>query len=108
MAGNTVKISNIYPVPTPGATDTNYTISSSAVDYSDMSMTVNSLTRYIVFDVTGADVRVTFDGSAPTSSNGHLVYAGQSYTWALTTFKLAKFIRAASTDAVIHATQFTD
>ena len=50
---------------------------------------------------------VTFDGSAPTSTNGHLMQAFTSYTWDVETAKAAKFIRQGSTSATIHASEFT-
>ena len=68
----------------------------------------NSLTRYIVLDVQLADVRVTYDGSAPTSTNGHILFAGRSYTWSKQAAVAAKFIRDGSVSASIHASEFTD
>lgn len=55
------------------------------------------------WDVQTADVMVTFDDSAPTTTNGHRLYAGQHGTWSKARFNAAKFIRATSTSAVIHA-----
>lgn len=54
-------------------------------------------------DIQDADVMVTFDNSAPTSTNGHRLYVGKSYTWAASRFNAAKFIRQGSTSAAIHA-----
>jgi hypothetical protein len=51
---------------------------------------------------------VTFDGSTPTASNGHLFKAGvQPFFWNKETARLAKFIRAGATDAAVHATPFS-
>ena len=100
------RTTNLYPVPTPGATDQTLTVDSTAggVQFSAF----NSLTRYVVLDVQVADVRVTYDGSAPTTTNGHILFAGRSYTWAKKTAEAAKFIEDTTTDAVIHASEFTD
>lgn len=54
-------------------------------------------------DVQDADVMVTFDNSAPTSTNGHRLYVGNSYTWATARFNAAKFIRQGSTSGTIQA-----
>ena len=78
---------NLYPVPTSGVNDQTLTVSNSAVQF---GTAFNELTRYIVLDVQVADVRVTYDGSAPTTSNGHILFAGRSYTWAKETAEAAK------------------
>ena len=100
-------ITNLYPVPTPGATDQALAVGNSVVQLTDGGA-FNSLTKYIVLDVQVADVRVTYDGSAPTSTNGHILFAGRSYTWAKRTAEAAKFIEDTTTDATIHASEFTD
>jgi hypothetical protein len=98
-------VTNLYPKPTVGVTDQTLTVSSSAVQF---GTAFNKLTRYIVFDVQVADVRVTYDGSDPTTSNGHILFAGRSYTWSKQAAEAAKFIQDGSTDATIHASEFTD
>lgn len=95
---------NLYPVPTDGVNDQTLTVSNSAVQF---ATAFNELTRYIVLDVQVADVRVTYDGSAPTTSNGHILFAGRSYTWGKKTAEAAKFFRDGSADATIHASEFT-
>lgn len=62
-------------------------------------------TTAVEFDVQTADVRVTFDGSAPTSTNGHLLPVGYSDIWPKAKATAAKFIRTGGTSAVIHASQ---
>lgn len=54
-------------------------------------------------DIQDADVMVTFDGSAPTATNGHRLYTGSSYTWAVARFNAAKFIRQGATSAAVQA-----
>lgn len=100
------RISNLYPRPTPGVTDQTLAVDNTTggVQFSAF----NSLTRYVVLDVQTADVRVTYDDSAPTSTNGHVLFAGRSYTWNVDTARAAKFIEDTTTDAVIHASEFTD
>jgi hypothetical protein len=51
---------------------------------------------------------VTFDGSNPSSTNGHLFKAGvQPFLWNKETARLAKFIRAGGSDAAVQATPFS-
>jgi hypothetical protein len=95
---------NIYPKPTNGVTDEALAVSSSAVPFSTAWKDGN--TKFVVLDIQSNDVRVTFDGSTPTASNGHILYAGQSFTWHVDTAVAAQFIRV-SADAVIHASAFT-
>ena len=105
---------NLYPVPNGTIGDRVLTVADSAVTLlttaslsGNTAPSFDSLTRYIVLDVQEADVRVTYDGVAPTSSVGHILYAGRSYTWAVETARVAKFIRDGSTSAKIHASEFT-
>jgi hypothetical protein len=57
--------------------------------------------------VQGADIMVTFDGSAPTSTNGHLFKSGYMDFWSARQADAARMIRAASTDAAVQASPFT-
>jgi hypothetical protein len=105
---------NLYPVPNGTIGDRVLTVGASATTLlttSDLSgntePSFDSLTRYIVLDIQDADVRVTYDGVAPTSSVGHILFAGRSYTWAVETARVAKFIADGSTSAKIHASEFT-
>ena len=50
---------------------------------------------------------VTFDGSDPSSTNGHLFKKlADPFFWHRDTARVAKFIRSASTDASVHVTPF--
>ena len=57
----------------------------------------------VEIDVQTADVMVTFDDSAPTTTNGHRMYQGQTASWGVARFNAAKFIRATATSAAIQA-----
>lgn len=97
---------NLYPKPVGGHTDQALAVDDTAggVQFGAFS----SSCKYVVLDVQVADVRVTYDGSSPTTSNGHILFAGRSYTWAVETARAAKFIEDTTTDAIIHASEFTD
>lgn len=62
-----------------------------------------SYVNTVEWDVQDADVMVTFDDSAPTTSNGHRLRVGQCGTWSAARFNAAKFIRATATDGTVHA-----
>jgi hypothetical protein len=104
-------ITNLYPIPTRDnsntlITDRRLTVSNSVVSLVD-STAFNANTRFVVVDIQSADVMVTFDGSNPSSSNGHRLASGSSYTWSKATASTAKFIRQDTTDAAVHASEFT-
>ena len=108
-------VTNLYPIPSGTANDHRLTVDATVggVQFSQSSKDDNtdafdSLTKYIAFDVQEADVFMTFDGSAPTTSNGHKLFAGRSYTFSKEAAVKAKFIRSGSTSAKIHASQFTN
>jgi hypothetical protein len=101
---NNSLIVNLYPTPT-GETDERLAVSSTAVSLT--GAWTASKTKYVLIDIQGADVMVTFDGSDPTSSNGHLYKkAADPFFWHRDAARVAKFIRSASTDASVHATPF--
>ena len=108
-------VTNLYPIPSGTGNDHRLTVDATAggVQFSQSSKDDNtdafdSLTKYIAFDVQDADVFMTFDGSAPTTSNGHKLFAGRSYTFSKEAAVKAKFIQAGGTSAKIHASQFTN
>ena len=102
------QVANLYPKPTVGGTDEKLAVSSTAVAFTTNWETSPSAgtNKFIVLDVQTNDVMVTFDGSTPTSTNGHRLYAGESFTWSVDTAMAAQFIRV-SADAVVHASPFT-
>lgn len=62
-------------------------------------------TTQVFWTCEAAQCRVTFDGSAPTSTNGHIIEVGDSGLWSVAMATAAKFIRTGATSAVIHASQ---
>lgn len=99
------KAVNFYPKPNGTKADERLTVSSAVVSF---STTFDITTGYVVFDVQNADVMVTYDGSTPSATNGHRLYAGTNGVWSRQAAQAAKFIRFGSTDGIIHASQFTD
>ena len=97
-------ITNLYPIPNGSAADEKLAVSTSVVQFAAF----DSDTKYVMIDVQTNNVMVTFDGSTPTASNGHLLLKEQGLiVLNAVTAKAAKFIRA-SADAVVHMSQFLD
>lgn len=107
MAYGSSGIGFIYPRPASGLIDERLAVSSSAVPFSSVATwAANDLCRMVMFDVQSNDVMMTVDGSTPTSTNGHRLYAGQNYTISFQMAAKAQFIRV-SADATIHASPLT-
>lgn len=62
----------------------------------------------VCLDIQTSDVRVRWDGTDPTSSTGHILPASTAYTWTVSQYNSAKFIRDSTmtVDAVIWASPF--
>lgn len=100
-------LNNLFPKPsiylsTPVA-DQRLTVDDTVggVQFSAFSQS----TDLVMFDIQTADVMCTIDGSAPTSSNGHRLANGTSYTWSKAMASAAKFIRLTGSNGVIHASE---
>lgn len=65
-------------------------------------------TTQVFWDCQDAPCRVTFDGSAPTTTNGHLIQPGDSGIWTKALAAAAKFIRTGATSGLIHASQLKE
>ena len=89
-------------IPQNGTTHKQRTVSSSAVPFLDWTLATD--TEHLLVQVTGADIRVTFDGTTdPTSTKGFRMQSGSSAYWTRTMALKARAIREASTDAVVEA-----
>jgi hypothetical protein len=102
-----VRVTNIYPLKvnpdTPGnPIDQALTVSGAVVSFAPFQ----ERTTIVTFDVQFADVRVRFGADDPTAVLGHVLYAGQSYTWSKQQAAAAKFI-AIGGDAELFATELT-
>lgn len=101
-------VTNLYPKPTNSTTMERLQVTaSSGSTGNSFQTTYSSNTKYIVLDVQDADVLVSYTGD-PTTALGHRLYAGRSYTWSKVAAEKAKFVKASTTTANIHATEFTD
>jgi|TARA_R110000868_G_C10729735_1_gene751500 hypothetical protein len=100
-------LNNLFPKPSYSSSgivlDQRLTVGASVVVFSTL---FNAITDLIALDVQDADVMVTFDGSDPSSTNGHRLYEGSHYTWSRASAQAARFIRQATTSASIQASEF--
>ena len=86
-------------IPQTGATHTQVTISSTAAA---VCSSLNADTTHVFVQFTGANARVTFDGSTnPTTSLGFQYPDGSTAYWTRTMALKAKAIRDDSTDVVV-------
>ena len=107
-------INNLLPKPTystAGRTDgTSALVAAQRLNISSTATSTfaafNARTDAIIFDVQTANTYCTFDGTTPTSTNGHILYAGQAYTWSPAAALAAKFVATTTTNSIIYASEF--
>ena len=97
-------ISNLYLKPTDGATSQRLT-PDTTTEATFGAFEIR--TKAISFDVQTNDAFMTIDGSVPSSTNGHKIYAGRAYTLSKEAAIKARFIAAAGT-SVIFASELTN
>lgn len=96
-------VTNLYMKPTTTATSQRLTPdASTVVSFAELDVK----TKAVSFDVQANDVFMTIDGSTPTTTNGHKLYAGRAYTLSSNSIEAAKFI-SASGSAVIFGSELT-
>ena len=80
----------MYPRPSGGVAQ-KLTVDSTVggVQITPFTATKNDL---VMFDIQGTDVFATVDGTAPTTSNGHKLYATNMYIWSVGMMNAGKFI----------------
>jgi len=62
-------------------------------------------TTQVFWSSEAGQCRVTFDNSAPSATNGHIIEVGDSGIWSTALAAAAKFFRTTATSAVISASQ---
>lgn len=95
------QISNLMPNSTQA--DQRLTVDATAGGVQLSALHADTTHVYVTLE--DAQVRVTFDGSAPTSSNGHILNPYYAAYWPAARAAAAKFIRTGSTSGVIHCSQ---
>ena len=87
-------------IPQYGAPHTQVTISSSAVDVLG-TLTLKPDTTHVLIQFTGANARVTFDGTNPTTSKGFIYADGSTAYLTIKMASAAKAIRDDGTDVIL-------
>lgn len=100
---NLVHVAGITGVPNSTQADQRLTVDSTAGGVQFGAFHADTL--YVYWTCEDAQCRVTFDNSAPTSTNGHIINVGDSGLWLKNLATAAKFIRTGGTSAVLHASQ---
>jgi len=100
-----VRISNQMSTAVPVNGVSGRTVTAATAAASLIVAPLNEQTQGIYWSITGANARVTFDGTTPTSTLGHQLVNGDEGIWSPTLANAAKIIREASTDAPIYITE---
>lgn len=82
-----------------GTSHAQNTVSASAENVIDFTLSAG--TTHVKVQFTGADARVTFDGSAPTATKGFIYTNGTGDYWSRNMAVAAKAIRKDATDVVV-------
>lgn len=94
------KITNVSSefIPTTANTHRQVTIGATAADW--LSFTPTSGTKYLVWSLSGGDVRITVDGSDPDASTGYVIADGSTGVWNPKFADDVIAIRSGATDGV--------
>lgn len=101
-----MNINNVYPRPSRSlgapVADQRLTVAGTAVQFSAL----NERTDMVWIDIQGGDVYVTFDDSAPTSTNGHKLYNTENYWWSYAAATSMKLIQSTTAVVSVHLSEF--
>ena len=96
---------NLYPLPNDGQPGQTIDVSNGTVSSFTQSLDYKTSCCYIT--ITGGDCWVTFDGSTPSSANGHRLQVPYDRIWSKEATRTAKFIAASGTLSHVVMSQFT-
>lgn len=101
-----IKLQNVVSeMVKPSATQTDATLAVSSTAVSFAAGDLSDTCKYVRLQVQSNSVRVTYDGSAPTASNGEQVQPGEKTVVSRQVALAMRFIRETS-DAVVWAQPF--
>lgn len=83
------------------------TVSTNSVPF-DNNTVGRADAEYVYWSVEGNAVRVKFDGTAPTATDGIYLIVGSVGYWDIETAKAARFIRAGAADGIVQSTAFAE
>jgi hypothetical protein len=82
-------------LPVSGTSMRTLSVSSTATNF--IVAALNANTSHVYWTLAGADIRLTIDGSTPTTSVGHIFKDGNSGIWSAGWAKNAKVISVSGT-----------
>src|SRR5579864_2186263 len=65
----------------------------------------NADTKLVTLDIQSNNVYCTFDGTTPSSTSGHILYAGANFTWNKGMATLAKFVATTTGTTTIYGSE---
>ena len=96
---------NLYPVPNDGSASETLVVNSTPVQF---SATIDSKTTCCMITVHDADVIVTFNGTTPTITNGHVLIPPFYAFWSKDAIRAVKMVQhKPNQPATVAMTQFT-
>jgi len=97
---------NLYPKPNGTAPGQNLAVAGTAVQFDSTNFDYKTNAFFVTVHI--AAVIVTFDGTTPTASNGHVLPNAWYGWWSKDAALAAKFIRHTGTSAQVTISQFTN
>lgn len=96
---------NLYPVPNDG--NVGQTLDVNNAQVYQFTQPLDNKTTCCYITATGGDFHVTFDGSTPSSTNGHHMVVPFSAWWSKEATRVAKMKSTGGTVAHVTFSQFT-
>lgn len=97
---------NLYPKPNGTAASQNLTVAGTAVQFDSTNFDYKTNAFFVT--VHAAAIIVTFDGTTPTASNGHVLPNAWYGWWSKDAVLSAKLLRHTGTSAQVTISQFTN
>ena len=97
---------NLYPKPNGTAPIQNLTVGATAVQFDSTNFDYKTNSFFVT--VHDHPIVVTFDGSTPTASNGHVLPKDWYAFWSKDAVLSAKLLRHGGSSAVVTISQFTN
>jgi len=96
---------NLHPIPNGTQPGETLTVTNAAVSQFATSFDPRTSCCYIT--ITGGDLHITFDGSAPSASNGHHIVVPFEGWWSKEAARLAKMKAQSGANSKVVMSQFT-
>lgn len=95
---------NLYPVPNDGKPGQTIDVDGTVLSF---TTPIDRGTKMCYITISGGDVYVTFDGTTPSSTNGHHLIVPYDRFWSSEATRVAKFLATGGNVAHVTMSQFT-